>query len=467
MKRAPPIILFFIAFLIFLPLVNASAPVINSVVDFPDPVETEENITIRVNVTDLEGDIDKVLINFSSPVTDIIEMTNTTGPYTSGGFYEINYTPHFPKFYTYRIFANDSTGNSILSTVYSFEARTTAQAIISIEIAPMCGSAFSFYYVPDEVTREQYVFFLQINQNIGNMNINETSNMYVEYNNGTIFFGPVYDETVELEPWEDDLHYGIWRTMNDTPLGTYYWHGISEYMGRVMYGGNDTIYPWQEYNDTAECTEPNDTDSDGVNETECWYHFKRDCFNAYGKGYIFNTTNTSSITVPDQNTSTPTYFDTMNISGTIYYGYTFKMNNCTEYCYACISNDTTITEDECAYSTKWYDGLISNELGNLTVTEMNSDGSNVTFSKTFISCTDRYIISSCEINYTENYLVCQDYIQCNGSIEIVDDFEVVLEFGGEKEQPSPEPYPTPVPTPTPAGSMVFIAEEAFLSRSTK
>lgn len=440
MKRTPPLVLAILAFLIFLPLVNAANPVINNVMAFPDPVVTGENVTIRANVTDSDGDIDKVLVNFTYPVDEILEMTNVSG------VYEVNYTPSFATLHLYEIFANDSTGNFTVSDIYNFTARTEAEAVISVEVSPLCGVGFSFYYVPDEVVRNQTVFFIQINENIGNMDVNETSEMYLDYENGTLEWGPHDDDMVELEPWEEDLYYGLWTTHEDTALGTYYWHGITNFIGLLSRGGeNDTTqYAWPEYNNTANCTEP-----DGNNETTCWYHFKKTCFNAYANEHQFNTTGTSSVTVPGQNTSSPTYHDSANISSEIYNAYTFYMNDCTEYCYACISKDTNVTEDECAYSTEWLNGIIENDLGNLTVTSLSSNGMNVIFSETFTSCTDRYIVSYCTVNYTAGLLTCTEKIQCNGSLEIVDDLEVVIQLGGVEEQPSPEPYPEPSPSPSP------------------
>lgn len=450
MKRAPPLLTALLAFLIIIPMANAANPVINSVTDYPDPQLFGYNITITANVTDPDGDIDKVMVNFTYPKSDIFEMVNTTGPYGSDGIYTLNYTPEFATLHQYRIFANDSAGNHTLSGNYNFSVLVIDQVNICLEVSPSCGCIFSFYYIPDEVVREQTVFFLQINENAGNMDINETSEMYLDYHNGTRVWGPHADETVLLEPTNDDLHYGLWTTNNNTALGTYYWHGITNFKGVVSHQ-EDVTYPWPDYNSTANCTEPEDIDSDGKNETECWVHYKKTCFSAYGMEYESNATGTSSVTVSGQNTSAPTRYGIVNASGGIFNAYTFKMNDCNEYCYACLSNDTSVTSNECAYSTEWYDGTIENELGNLTVTYLSSSGTSVTFSETFTSCTDRYIISKCEVNYTEDFLECNDYIQCNGSLEIVDDMDVVKKKGGEEEQPSPEtePLPTPSPNPTP------------------
>jgi len=443
MKRAPPIVLIFIAFLVFAPMVNAAAPVITDVIDFPDPTLPGNTVTIRANVTDLDSDLDSVILNFTYPMNATFEMTNASG------IFEFNYTPPDAKIYLYNIFANDSTGNYTISDDYSFIVRVVADAVISVEVSPSCGVSFSFYYVPEEVVREQTVFFIQINENVGNLIVNETSEMYLDYEDGTLVWGPAYDDMVELEPYEEDLHYGLWKTFNDTPLGFYYWHGITKFKGIVQKGDYYITYDWPDYNSTAICTEPEDTDNDTINETTCEYLFSRSCFNAYGRAYQFNTTSASSVTVANQNTSFSAYHDTGNISGTIYNAYTFQMNDCTEYCYACISEDVNITEDECAYSTEWNGGIIESGIGNLTVTSLASNGINVTFSEVFESCTDRYVISHCEVNYSMGKINCTEDVQCNGTLEIVDDLEVVMELGGQEEQPSPEPEPTPSPSPSP------------------
>lgn len=456
MNKTPPIVMALLVFLLLAPFARADSPAINSVTQSHNTLIWGSNITIQANVTDIDGDLDVVLVNITSPFNQTIEMTNLTGLYEAGGLYEINYTPGYPKKYTYNIFANDSTGNYVFSGNYSFSVQVEEEAIISVNVAPSCGSGFSFYFVPEEVFREQTVFFIQINENIGNMQINETSEMYLEYYNGTTVWGPYFDETVVLASSEEDLHYGLWATHNDTPFGTYYWHGLTHFMGRVLNGEEIVNYPWPDYNLTANCTEPEDIDNDGINETECWYHYAKNCLNSYAKQYNSNTTETSSVTVPNQNTSMPAYHGLVNVTQdyvsntTVFFNaYTFWMNDCSEYCYACFSNDTTINSGECAYSTEWYDGTINNELGNFTITQLAPDGKNVAFSETFVSCTDRYIISFCQVNYSMNSLDCQNYMQCNGSLEIIDDLKVVISKGGEVVQPSPEPFPEPTPSPKP------------------
>ncbi|UCG95903.1 MAG: hypothetical protein JSV92_02580 [archaeon] len=448
MKRAPPFVLAFLAFSVFLPLAGAADPVINGVTDYPDPQLQGYNVTLTANVTDTDGDIDKVLVDFTFPMNKTFEMVNTSGAYGLSGEYELDFSTDLPSLYRYRIFVNDSTGSYVISGEYNFSILVIDQLTISLEVSPSCGSIFSFYFVPEEVVREQTVFFIQVNENVGNIDINETSEMYLDYQNGNRVWGPVIDSTILLKLGEDDLHYGLWTTKNDTAIGTYYWHGITDFKGKVSHS-QDVTYPWPGYNQTASCTELEDEDEDGINETECWYHYRRTCFNAYAMEHQSNTTGTSSVNVSGQNTSYPTHHGMVNATGDMFNAYTFRMNDCTEYCYACLSNDTTLTPNECAYSTKWYGGIISNELGNLTVTQLTSSGTNVTFSETFTSCTDRYIISICEVNYTAEVLECDDYIQCNGSLEIVDDLELVRRRGGEEEQPSPEPYPEPSPTPSP------------------
>lgn len=450
MKRALPLVLIILVFLIFLPAVNAS-PIINYVSDFPGVLEFEDNVTIRAdiireNVTDPDCNIDKVLVNLTylfngTQMNETLEMTNITNPYELGGLYDLVYTlNNETETYYYEVFVNDSIGNYTVSDTRSFSIKIidTEEAVISIEVAPCCGVGFSFYFIPEEVVRGQTVFFIQINENIGNMVVNETSEMHLKYENNTVVWGPHYDDTIELQSGEDDLHYGLWKTYNDTPLGFYYWHGITRYIGMFNIGNN--TYNWPNYNQTANCTEVHDG-----NQTECSYLIMRTSSPNYGREHKFNTTSTSSVNVSGQNMSTSTYHGTSNISGTIYNAYTFYMENCTKYCYACISEDTNVTDDECGYSGY----LINNNLGELTVTSLDSGGSNVTFVETFMGYTDRYIISDCEVNGAGDNILCSEIFQCNGSAEISDVFEVVVEYGGQVEQPSPEPYPEPSPSPSP------------------
>ncbi len=463
MKRAPPKELIILIFVLSFNVVYAT-PTIDYVQDFPSVLEYNENVTIltevtRENITNPGCYIDTVLANItymngSTEVVETFEMSNTSDPYRYGGTFTIAYKlNNYTDIYYYNIFVNESSGNYTKSDRYTFGITKTEsdEVIISVEVSPDCGVGFSFYFVPEEVTREQTVFFMQINENIGNMDVNETSSMYIEYNDGTLIWGPYLDQTTELEPWEDDLHYGLWKTYNSTALGVYYWHGITRFVGRTPSGMSETFYDWPDYNQTANCTKPEDIDFDGENETTCYNHFSHRCFNAYAKEYQFNTTSSSSLTLENQTPNTTTYAGTANISNTIYNAYTFNMEDCSEYCYACISDDTNLTEDECSYSTDWFEGnIIKNELGNMTITSMDPNGRNVTFSETFTSCVDRYVVSQCEVNYTINKIACYDKIQCNGSMEIVEDFEVVKEFGGEEEQPSPETEPKPEPSPSPS-----------------
>ncbi|MFB6076424.1 MAG: hypothetical protein ABEK17_04740, partial [Candidatus Aenigmatarchaeota archaeon] len=423
-----------------IPVVRGDSPIIQSVSDYPDPVQLGENITIEADVSDADGDLDTVLLNFTSPIIDNFVMNEVNGTY------RYSYTPELSTVYEYWIEANDTSNNSTNSTLNKFAVLSEDRAKVRVQIAPSCGVGFSYYYDPKKVIQSQDVLFLQINENIGNVETNETSRMFVENWTSDIVFGPKDDEEVTLIPHETDSFYSLWRTSNETPTGKYYWHGITEFMSKVKREG-EYSHDWPDYNDTAYCYNLTDSDNDGVNETECINHFSRNCFNSYTDQYLVNTTETVSKSVVNKSIGTDTYYSQFNISNSTWNAYTFEMEGCSAYCYACMSNDTNIDQDsECGY--KGETNEIRTNFGNFTVSQLDENGKNVTFSRTFVSCTDKYIFSDCIIDEEINKLKCNESIQCNGSLEIAEDFRIVTSIG-EKNVTVPEPQPQPTPQPEP------------------
>ncbi|MFB6075766.1 MAG: hypothetical protein ABEK17_01345 [Candidatus Aenigmatarchaeota archaeon] len=436
------ILIFLVSIVIFLPTVKGAVPSIDYVSEYPDPLQLDNTITIEANVSDLDGNIDTVIANFTSPIVENFVMDEVNGTY------KYNYTPQLSTIYEYKIEANDTDGNITNSTIREFVVLVKDRSQVRVQIAPSCGVGFSYYYDPKKVIQGQDVLFLQINENIGNVDTNETSEMYVENLTSNIVFGPHDDREVTLMPYETDAFYALWRTSNETPTGKYYWHGITRFISRVKRGDGFT-HEWPEFNNTANCYNWTDSDNDGVNETYCLEHINRKCYNTYTDQNLINTTQDIVMDIENKTSGTPVYYSPFNYSNYTWNAYTFNMTDCEGYCYACMSNDTEIDQsNECGYRGET--NAIITDLGNFTVSQLDSDGMNVTFSKTFISCTDKYTFSDCLYNQTLDILICSESMQCNGSLEIVEDFEVVTSIGEQNVTiPEPEPEPTPQPQPEP------------------
>ncbi len=438
------------------------APVIKDVTDAPDPVILNneisveanvsngfggrENLTVALNITDKPG-----AVNRSQLYGNWTPMVNRSGPNGGNGsyIYGINVTPQRQGRYTYNIRANDSANSTTYSAQQEFTAvqKGYGQSDVYVEIAPTCSVGFPFFYQPEEVVQGQDVLFVQVNENTGNVQTTERSEMVVRNTTPATVFGPNTDGSAVLQPREQDTFFSLWSTTNATPLGSYTWQGRSSIETSEQTATNKTR-DWPAYNTTASCTPLNDTDGDGQNETTCSKFLRENCFNTFGAEYFGNTTSTTSATVANQ-TGTG-YEGTLSVANKSQTAYTFNTTTCSPsdpYCYGCLVRNGTLNEStDCAVEDE---GLISAPSGNYTVRDIPPDGQNITFEETFESCTRSSRQSQCEL-FGGNELGCEETFLCNGTVTVAHRFDVVKTSGDSPEpEPVPEPEPQPEPEPEP------------------
>ena len=100
-------------------------PVITNIANFPDPQKTGGYVNISCDVSDNVA-VNVVKVNIIYPDNSIVNMTMNQGSY----YYNTTYTQ--PGVYQYFIWANDTSGNSNVSQVYSFEIINLGEYLYAI-----------------------------------------------------------------------------------------------------------------------------------------------------------------------------------------------------------------------------------------------------------------------------------------------------------------------------------------------
>lgn len=231
-------------------------PDINTVSHYPHDVQPGHNISFTANITDMKDDLDTVLVQIVSPVSETIRMVNV-----SCDIFIANYTvPLIDSMFYYRIWANDTTGLTTISDYRAFRSNEvfTKNISISVKIAASCCGWFSFFYVPEKVIQNQTLILLSIFENCGNVPINETTNITVQKNiideDGIINESKLViippniiryweGDMAYLDPFESDAFFSIFFTSN-LPLGSYTANTTT------FYSSNITVD-----NDTYECSD--------------------------------------------------------------------------------------------------------------------------------------------------------------------------------------------------------------------
>ncbi len=209
-------------------------PQINSVSHVPGIVLPGDHVFFTANVTDARDDLDTVLLNIVSPVSESIKMVNI-----SADIFVASYTtPLDPRgMFYYFIWANDTEGFVTTSDYRAFISNELLwdNATISVKISPSCCGMFSFFYIPERVIQNQTLVLLSIFENCGNVGINETTNITVEkdvineygmINESNLVIIPpniirYWQGSMEyVEPLHDDAFFSIFYTTG-LPLGNY------------------------------------------------------------------------------------------------------------------------------------------------------------------------------------------------------------------------------------------------------
>ncbi len=145
-----------------------------------------DNVTIHADVTDPHDDVDSVWIEIISPVTKKLPMTNV-----GGNKYEIIYILEDNGWHNFRIYANDSRNNIVMTQTLSFsDERATDEINVSMESMPFCSARYDYLSLELASNYSHYstynpfinygVFRLMktysLLSNCGNLDINITNN---------------------------------------------------------------------------------------------------------------------------------------------------------------------------------------------------------------------------------------------------------------------------------------------------
>ncbi|MFH1432131.1 MAG: DUF4398 domain-containing protein [archaeon] len=118
-------------------------PNINSVTESADPVSVGSIISIESNITDLDADLSGKFI--------VIDGTWYEMQPNGVDRYLANYTPATEKIYSYYIWANDTTGLSSNTTMYTFTSQE-GPAITDITVTPSSGNESTNFVIQANIT---------------------------------------------------------------------------------------------------------------------------------------------------------------------------------------------------------------------------------------------------------------------------------------------------------------------------
>jgi len=108
---------------------DTQAPSINSITQTPEEPISDVPVTISVNVSDASG-IDTVIISYSNDTV----WYNVTMVYQNGLYVAVLPPMPFGTLVRYKIIANDTIGNTVVTNVYSYIVSTTAEEGTHIEV---------------------------------------------------------------------------------------------------------------------------------------------------------------------------------------------------------------------------------------------------------------------------------------------------------------------------------------------
>ena len=424
MKDKSILLILFIA-LISSP-VYAVEPSVNTVDSSSLLIEQYQNITIWANVTDSDGDLDKVFVNITAPngSTNAYQMN-----LISADTYSKQYNGTVRGSYYYRVWGNDSAGNVNYSAEFPFyvvKFTTVSKTInVTVDIKVSCCGSVSYFYFPDPVIQNQTAVFLIFFQNCGNVQLDEHTTYLKIYNStGNLIrsFSGVGDPAGNVGVGEENLYWSFWATSGN-PIGDYTALAEVEYASTISTTYNVSYLNFTELNSTANCSAIVD------NRSNCTTIEDKDCY-LYVEGEIYDTTTNVTVnkTVDGMNNGTPVYKGDITLDSVPYNVYVFNMSNCDKYCYSCLSNDTEINSSvECAYEGSYINNTYE-------VYDVVDNGSSVSYRKVESKCDYMTKVSSCYI-YENNSATCNETDYCSGSTRMEKKFEIVTQFG---PQPSPE-----------------------------
>ena len=438
MKKEILLLLFFL----FNPVIGANVTVWNS------PVYTYlgEYIDIYANITGIN--ITNVSINITTPFNNtsaymMTKINNTTLYYYN---YSIPQNTSYLGTYSYFIYFFDNGTYQNSSINYFFvvqEYNITNKINITVQVVPTCMATIA-RFIPFDTQKKYYqnqslpvlVYF----ENTGNI-ILTYKHFYLSIENSTddIIWsvdGEGYPKG-NISVGDIGFYWNYWDTdMN--PLGNYTAIAVVEYASFLT--SQQVQISFSVLESTTNCTQ---------NGTYWICISYRESCGDYitSETYKINTTQISSTTLSNQKNGTSGKEGIGEINNTQYRAFSFILDNCDDYCYACLSNDldsstVNLSEEDCAYE--------GNEIPNynFSVETIEPNGTYVEYGVRQERCKSIKITYNCTLLADNKTANCTQTVECSGYDERREPFEII-NFTGQTPLPTPEPEPTPEPSPTP------------------
>ncbi|MGC9310094.1 MAG: hypothetical protein ACP5E4_00025 [Candidatus Aenigmatarchaeota archaeon] len=291
-----------------------------------------------------------------------------------------------------------------------------------------------FYH--QNVTIPILVYF----ENTGNIVISEKMfYTWVEDKEGTEIWsdsGVGYPDR-DIPVGDFGFYWNIW-SIGLTPFGNYTAVAMVEYASRLS--GEQSTLPLATLTANYNCT------NSGENWT-CVSERTVTSAQYTMSEYCINTNITSNSTVSGIKDGTVGYEGRGTVNGTAYRAFSFELESCEGYCYACMSRDlasenVTLEEGDCAFTNTRLENF------SYFVENISDNGSWADFGiRVDIG---RYIrvTYDCVILGDNETLNCTVDIDCRGAVQRREDFEIV-NITTILPTPIPQPYPQIVPTPEP------------------
>jgi len=424
--------------------VHATPPTINNVWQHPPTwIPLNRNITIYSSVIDVDGNLNSVFLDVIRRPDGSNDISNPMS--FTGGNWEVSYNGTQRGEYNYRIHAVDTLNEHNYSSNYTFytlylddQSRTIN---VSVHVLASCCGAITYFYVPEKIIQNQTVVFLLFFQNCGNTRLDEKINNITVYTrNGTYvatWTGPG-SPAGGLDPMEESVFWTLWSTAGQS-IGNYSAVGQVEYFGMLYNETNITE------NLTQLSISYNCTGLTADNRSNCTDKVILECSDIPSptNSTVIATNQTSLIAnVTGMNPGTTVYMGgPVVLNGTSYDIYTFNMSSCDEYCYACISNDSSMDGGECAYE----DYMVYVE--DYFISDVGADGSEVTLRPAEERCNYKLTVWECKQVSSDGTAVCNKTVYCYGTVTVIKDFEIVAQIGEavvNLTTPSPESGPFPL-----------------------
>ncbi len=428
-------------FFIFAPVLGANITIWNG------PVYTElgGHMGLYANITG--ENITNVSINITTPFGEnqtypMLNISNTT-------YYYDYYVPDNNSYlgtYYYLVYYLDNGTLSVSNTSFFFVMdiiEVTGEVDISVQVTATCMASI-VRFIPFDIQKKyfqnQTLPILVYFENTGNIVLTGKSfELRVDNSSGGTEWsssGSGYPES-DIETGDMSFYWAIWDTIS-TPIGNYTAVVIVDYSSYIA--DEQVTTEFETLNTTMNCTK--------IGIYWICVSEKATC-NTYvtESTHNINTDTVSGINVSGIKNGTVGYEGIGAINGTDYRAFSYTLNSCSDYCYACLSDDLNstslnLTPEDCAFN----DNKINNY--NFFVESIDLNGSSVEFSVRTQRCSSMKTTYNCTLladNVTAN---CTKLVECSGSIDRFEDFEII-NITGNLATPEPQPEPEIVPRPEP------------------